>query len=111
MNNNYYNMYLKYKNKYLTLKAELNKEQQGGTGFYLTFTNGQDIFRASGYSQLYKLKSIIKKKEGKNWFKISKLIDKYLMSESYQNERASFISLTNEEFNIIKDLARSLKIL
>ena len=37
MNENYYNMYLKYKNKYLTLKSKINNEQKGGAGFYLTF--------------------------------------------------------------------------
>ena len=111
MNENYYIRYLKYKNKYLTLKSKINNEQKGGAGFYLTFSNGYDIFTGSGFSQLYKLKSILKNKEGDNWLKISLLIEKYLNNESYENENSSFIALDNKEFDIVKDLAKSLKII
>ena len=50
-------------------------------GFYLRFTTGVDII-ISGFSQLLNSRSIKDKDDG-NWFKISKLIDKYLNKESY----------------------------
>ena len=111
MLNNYYHKYQKYKNKYIKLKELNNIKMLGGAGFSLRITNGVDNFTVSGFSQLVKLKSIIKKKEGTNWFKISKLIDKYLNKESYQNDNASVITVEQEEYKVIRALSVELNIL
>ena len=107
-NYTYKNKYYKYKTKYLELK---NKQMIGGAGFYLRFTTGVDNITISGFSQLLKLKSSIKNKDDGNWFKISKLIDKYLNKESYHLDNSSVISVTPQELIIIKDEAIKLNIL
>jgi len=113
MPTNYYKKYLKYKNKYINLHKSLknNMEMIGGAGFSLRITNGVDNFTVSGFSQLIKLKSIVKKKEGGNWFKISKLIDKYLNKESYHLDNASVITVESDEYVELRKLAVSLNIL
>ena len=110
-NKNYKYLYLKYKKKYIKLKELNNIKMIGGASFSLRITNGVDNFTVSGFSQLVKLKSIVKKKEGKNWFKISKLIDKYINKESYNMDNASVITVEPEEYIEIRKLAVSLNIL
>ena len=108
----YFKKYLKYKQKYLELKySKKNNIMKGGAGFPIKFTNGIDMFSVSGYSQLYKLQSILKKKEGKGWFIISKKISKIISTETYDEIYKNTIPVTNEEYKIIRELCKSLKIL
>ena len=109
MNNTFFKKYIKYKSKYLELKNKI--EMKGGAGFPLLITTGIDNFSVSGYSQLMKLQGIIKKKEGGDWFKISKHIKKYATTESYNKQGSSTLVVTPEEFKILRELAVSLKIL
>jgi len=113
MSTDYYKKYLKYKNKYINLRKSLknNMEMIGGAGFSLRITNGVDNFTVSGFSQLVKLKSIVKKKEGGNWFKISKSIDKYINKESYKLDNASVITVESDEYTELRKVAVSLNIL
>jgi len=113
MSTNYYKKYLKYKNKYINLQESLKNKMDmiGGAGFALRITNGVDNFTISGFSQLVKLKSIIKKKEGGNWFKISKSIDKYINKESYIRDNANIITVESDEYTELRKLAVSLNII
>ena len=114
---NYYSKYLKMKSKYLQLKKILeihNKKlnnQNGGMGFNLTFTNGYDSFRVSSFTQLVKLKKIIKKKEGKYFFILSKKIDSHLNEESYPDDYISTIPVNDKTYQEILDVAKYLKII
>ena len=112
MDNIYFYKYIKYKKKYSFLKSQLKlKEMTGGMGQYLTITNGYDSFRVSSFTQLVKLKKILKKKEGKGWFTIIKKLDKYINNESYPNEFSSIIAVNDIEYKEIKDVAKYLKII
>ena len=109
----YYYKYLIMKNKYLKLKNKLKQQniQNGGMGYYMTITNGYDSFRVSSFTQLVKLKKILKKKEGKEFFKVTKKIDKYLNSESYPNEFSAIVATNDETYKVILDVAKYLKII
>ena len=96
-------------NKYI-ITYTINS-QIGGTGFPLRITTGLDAFEVSGFSQLMKLQGILKKNEGGEWFKISKHIKKYTESESFSRQGNNVLTVSPEDFAIIRKLAVSLKIL
>ena len=112
---NYYLKYISIKNKYLKLKSKIeeNKKfnQNGGMGYNLTITNGYDSFRVSSFTQLVKLKKILKKKEGREFFTVSKKIDSYLEEESYPDDYISTIPVDNKTYSEILDVAKYLKII
>jgi len=115
---NYYLKYLSMKNKYLKLKNKIEKninestlDQRGGMGYNLTITNGYDSFRVSSFTQLVKLKKILKKKEGREFFTVTKKIDSYLEEESYPDDYISIIPVDDKTYSEILDVAKYLKII
>ena len=105
----FYIKYLKYKNKYLNLKKTIN--QEGGAGFPVRFTDGKDSFTISGYSQLYRLNSILKKKEEPSWLKVTLKLKKIIETESYDDKYANTISLSSYDYKYLKNLASNLRFL
>ena len=115
---NYYIKYLSMKNKYLKLKNKIEKninvsttKQSGGMGYNLTITNGYDSFRVSSFTQLVKLKKILKKKEGRDFLLVSKKIDSYLQEESYPDDFINTIAVNDSTYKEILDVAKYLKII
>ena len=118
---NYYIKYLEIKSKYLKLKKQIEEssnpnnkstiKQNGGMGYTLTITNGYDSFRVSSFTQLVKLKKILKKKEGKDFLIVTKRIDSYLEEESYPDDFISTIPVNDKTYNEILDVAKYLKII
>jgi hypothetical protein len=107
---NYFYLYKKYKQKYLELKKS-SIIMKGGMGQSLTITNGYNSFRVSSFTQLIKLKKILRKKEGKDWFIVGKKIEKYLNNESYPNEYSSIIAVNDNIYEEIMSVAKYLKII
>lgn len=114
MTDNYFIKYMDMKYKYLKLKRKLEQKNyimKGGMGQYLTITNGYKSFQVSSFTQLVKLKKILKKKEGKDWFSVVKKLEKYINVESYPNEFSSIIAVNDNTYDEIMSVAKYLKII